>query len=113
MAALAGSLRGTDPSVAAGAPGAATGEVLGGGVSSPPSSVRLVPPADIVVPPTRRPSPTPAASTPVPGETYTVEAGDTLFEIASRFDTTVDQLQRLNRLESVDVIEVGQVLRLP
>ena len=112
VAGFVASPRGGDPSAAAGATGVATGEVLGGGVSTPPS-VRSVPPADVVVPATRRPSPTPVATTPVPGETYTVEAGDTLFEIASRFDTTVEQLQRLNRLESIDVIEVGQVLRLP
>jgi LysM repeat protein len=56
--------------------------------------------------------PSAAASSPA-GETYTVEAGDTLFEIARRFDTTIDELQRLNRLPSADLIEVGQVLSLP
>lgn len=44
-------------------------------------------------------------------QTYTVRAGDTLFTIASRFNTTVAQIRTLNNLSS-DTILVGQVLRL-
>lgn len=44
--------------------------------------------------------------------TYTVVKGDTLSQIASRFNTTVTELKRLNNLTS-DIISVGQILKLP
>jgi peptidoglycan/xylan/chitin deacetylase (PgdA/CDA1 family) len=45
--------------------------------------------------------------------TYTVRAGDTLYSIARRFNTTVSRLASLNNLSNVNVIRVGQVLRVP
>lgn len=44
--------------------------------------------------------------------TYTVVAGDTLFKIASRADMTISQLADFNCLENVNIIEVGQQLRV-
>ncbi len=44
--------------------------------------------------------------------TVTVKAGDSLGSIATRNDTTVAELQRLNGLKSIN-IRVGQVLRIP
>lgn len=41
---------------------------------------------------------------------YTVEAGDTLFAIAERFETTVDAIMELNDIEDAALIFVGQVL---
>lgn len=41
---------------------------------------------------------------------YAVEAGDTLFAIAERFDTTVDAIMELNDIEDAALIFVGQVL---
>lgn len=41
---------------------------------------------------------------------HTVEAGDTLSELADRFNTTVPRLERLNYLENPDEIQVGQKL---
>ncbi len=76
------------------------------------------------VPPTSVPAPTPAPPvTTVPvsprpdagprtsggAATHTVEAGETLFRIALRYDTSVDELRRLNGIEG-DKIEVGQRL---
>lgn len=45
--------------------------------------------------------------------TYTVVAGDTLYSIARRFDTTVDRLIALNGLANPNVLYVGQVLVVP
>lgn len=46
--------------------------------------------------------------------TYTVQSGDTLFEIAARFDTSVNALVRANpEIEDPRVIFPGQVLVLP
>ena len=50
--------------------------------------------------------PGPAAT---PATVHVVEAGETLFRIALRYDTTVDDLRRLNGI-SGDVIEIGQRL---
>ncbi len=44
---------------------------------------------------------------------YTVQAGDTLFSIARRFNTTVDTLVRLNGLSNANVLFVGQVILVP
>ena len=42
-------------------------------------------------------------------DTYTVKAGDTLYGIARRFNTTVDELIRLNNLNST-ILSIGQVI---
>ena len=44
--------------------------------------------------------------------TYTVKAGDTLGEIASKFGVTVANLQAWNKITNVNSIKVGQVLRI-
>ena len=44
--------------------------------------------------------------------TYTVAPGDTLYSIARRYGTTVEELMRLNGLESF-LLQPGQVLKLP
>lgn len=43
---------------------------------------------------------------------YTVRSGDTLWLLANRYGTTVDELKRLNGLTS-DMLQIGQVLRIP
>lgn len=45
--------------------------------------------------------------------TYTVQPGDTLFLIAQRFHVSLIALQRANGITDADVIQAGQVLRLP
>ncbi len=44
--------------------------------------------------------------------TYTVKAGDTLYGIANKFNTTVDEIKRLNNLTS-NILSIGQVLKIP
>ena len=43
---------------------------------------------------------------------YVVKSGDTLSSIANRFDTTVNELVRLNNIPNPDLIYVGEVLRI-
>ena len=43
---------------------------------------------------------------------YTVEKGDSLYKIASKYNTTVDELIDLNNLKTTN-LSVGQVLRIP
>ncbi len=46
------------------------------------------------------------------GATYTVQSGDSLYKIATKFGVTVDALKQLNNLTS-DTIYVGQTLLIP
>ena len=43
---------------------------------------------------------------------YTVKRGDTLSAIASRYGTTVQEIAQLNRIQNVNLIYPGQVLRI-
>ncbi|NOZ28823.1 MAG: LysM peptidoglycan-binding domain-containing protein [Chloroflexi bacterium] len=47
------------------------------------------------------------------GETYIVRPGDTLIRIASRYQVSVEELARANRLSDPDLIVVGQRLIIP
>lgn len=50
---------------------------------------------------------------PEEGVSYTVQGGDTLSSIASRFDSRVRDIINANRLEDPDRLRVGQTLFLP
>ncbi len=45
-------------------------------------------------------------------DTYMVQKGDTLSKIANQFNTTVEELKKLNNLTS-DLIQIGQILFIP
>lgn len=64
-------------------------------------------PAASVVQPTA-----PAPTQPSTVSSYTVAAGDSLWTIAQRFNTTVDGLKLLNGL-TTDAIIIGQILKIP
>lgn len=44
--------------------------------------------------------------------TYTVQAGDTLSEIAQKYGTTYQELARINNIANPNLIHVGQVLKI-
>ncbi len=60
----------------------------------------------------RSEQPATATAQPTPPAEYTVVDGDTLSEIASRFNTDTATLVALNQLSDPDAITVGQVLRI-
>ena len=70
-----------------------------------------------IVSPNPEPVPEPAADPePAPeGKIYTVVAGDTLTKIANACDpkTTAAELGRINGIENLDLIQIGQQIRLP
>lgn len=47
------------------------------------------------------------------GRIYVVQVGDTLFNVAARFNVSVSELATINRVYDVNVLYVGQVLALP
>src|SRR5258708_40247139 len=44
---------------------------------------------------------------------YVVQPGDTLFNIAARFNVSVSELATINKIYDINVLYVGQVLVLP
>lgn len=48
----------------------------------------------------------------IPEDTYTVKSGDSLYKIATKYNTTVDELKRINNL-TTNILSIGQVLKLP
>src|SRR5258705_1496859 len=62
----------------------------------------------------------PSTATPVsvpasggPGGTYTVQAGDNLYRISLKFNTSMLALMQLNNIVNPNLVYVGQVLTLP
>ena len=45
-------------------------------------------------------------------ESYTVKKGDTLYSISKRFNISVEDLKKMNKLNS-NTIEIGQTLLVP
>jgi LysM repeat protein len=85
-----------------------------GATSTPsPTATRTATPTRPAASATATPTYTPISYTPTPAHiVYTVQAGDTLSDIARRFNTTVVGIMELNSLSS-DLINIGQELLIP
>jgi len=68
--------------------------------------------APVVQPPAPQPAP-PQPPAPPPVQTYVVKAGDTLYAIAVKYGTTVAAICAANNISNPNLIQVGQVLRIP
>lgn len=44
---------------------------------------------------------------------YTVQKGDTLSELAIRFNTTINEIAKINNIKNINLIYVGEKLRIP
>lgn len=67
----------------------------------------------LIIPGGHTPIPQPGGGHGDGGATYIVKRGDTLGDIAKRFNTTVQAIMRINRISNPNRIEVGQVLLIP
>jgi len=73
-----------------------------------------IPGKGAVNPTAAAPSPTlQPTAVPQSNGTYTVQVGDTLNKIATRFNTTITALMRLNNITDANLVYVGQVLKVP
>ncbi|MCD6363269.1 MAG: peptidoglycan DD-metalloendopeptidase family protein [Synergistetes bacterium] len=52
-------------------------------------------------------------TSPVKVFTYVVKPGDTLWDIARKFKITVDTLISANKLKRIDLLKIGQVIKVP
>lgn len=86
----------------------------GFGIESTSTQPTAIPAAPVNqgVTPTITPHPNPGAPAVIGPTTYTVVAGDTLFAISQRFNTTVAELMAANNLAD-HIIKPGQVLNIP
>lgn len=44
---------------------------------------------------------------------YIVRSGDTLWQIAKKFNTTIDDIMQYNNIPDPDIININQVLKIP
>jgi LysM repeat protein len=71
------------------------------------------PPAPAPTTPTPEPEPEPEPTPEPTQQTYEVQQGDTLWQIAQRFGVTVEAIVEANGLEDPDRIAPGQQLVIP
>lgn len=88
-------------------------DVFTGGATSTPSLpvTATIPPLTLVFPPTV--TPPPCVLREDWAGTYTIEAGDTLFAIATRFGLSTAELQSANCIDNANNIFAGENIRIP
>lgn len=95
----------------------AVGDDVGGDGISDESPRAESPESDNGIPPTWTPNPTAEAPPPpptrAPDETYVVQPGDTLAEIAEQFGVDLQRLASANDIQNIDIIHAGEVLTIP
>jgi len=47
------------------------------------------------------------------GKVHVIQKGDTLFSLARRYNTTVDQICQINGIERNDILHLGQKIKIP
>jgi LysM repeat protein len=57
-------------------------------------------------------APTAKAPAEAATKTITIAAGDTLYGIATKYNTTIESLMKLNKLDSPDSLQAGQTLKV-
>ena len=72
----------------------------------------IIHPGDVLKIPGGGTTPTPGA-TPPGGRTHTVAPGENLFRISLRYGTTVQALAAANNITNINLIFVGQMLKIP
>lgn len=73
-----------------------------------------VPTAEVLGEQVTQPTPTAIVATSAPSAlVHTVAAGDTMGIIAQRYGVTVDAIAEANDIENVDVLSIGQELKIP
>jgi len=83
---------------------------------STPQAVDLIPFATSTQSPPQTPEGLVPLTTPLPSLTpftYTVQTGDTMSQIAERFNVSLDDLQAANPEVSANAMSVGQVIKIP
>lgn len=79
----------------------------------PPTHTPTLPPTPTTAPATPTAPAVAAAATGGSGLTHSVQAGDNWFSIARRYGITQETLAAYNNSRSTDILQVGQVLRVP
>jgi LysM domain-containing protein len=92
-------------------PVVATGTTLNAAVNSPPVQLGPIANAGIAQPADRQREIT--ANAGVIDSNYVVASGDTLGQIATRFNTTVERIQALNNLADPRALRIGTKLVIP
>ncbi len=80
---------------------------------APPTRTPTVPSTPTKAPATSTPQAAAAAATGGGGLTHTVQTGDNWFSIARRYGITQEALAAYNNSQPSDILQVGQVLRVP
>lgn len=78
-----------------------------------PVPTALLLPTVVLPTPTNTPPPTPLPLPTIVLERYTIRGGDTLGALSSRFDTTVDELMRINGITNPASLQIGREIRVP
>lgn len=78
-----------------------------------PAFVPPPPPTPVPVPRPPTPTPTPIPPTPTPQIVHVIVSGDTLYDLAIKYDTTVDAIVRANNIQNPNNVAIGTKLVIP